>query len=90
MAMRTFDPESTAARFISLGDITRRYRRAKRRFYTHKRLYQICRENCKYGGSWPVRTRDAKIKAHESARLCRGLQQLKQHLEARRAAVQLG
>lgn len=90
MAMQTFDPNSTLTRFISLGEIKRRYRRSKRRFYSDKRLYQICRDNCKYGGSWPMRTRDAKIKAHESARICRGLQQLKQHLEARASAVSLG
>jgi hypothetical protein len=90
MAMRAFDPESTATRFLSYEDIKQRYRRAKRRFYTRKRLYHICRTHCKYGGKWPRMTRDAKAKVYESARECRAYQQLKQHLDAKRAAISLG
>ena len=83
MAMRTFDPESAATRFLSYEDIKSRYKRAKRRFYTRKRLYSICRK-------WPNMTRDAKAKVYESARECRAYQQLKQHLDAKRAAISIG
>lgn len=89
MAMRTYNPNDTAVKFLSLPEISRRYQLAKQRFYTRRNLYQICRSHCKYGGSWPNKTRAAKLKLHESARNCRALQQVKQHLEARRAAVTL-
>ena len=89
MAMRVFDPESTATRFVSYEDIKRRYKQAKRRFYTAKRLYHICRTHCKYGGRWPGMTRDAKIKAYKAAVTCRSLQVLKQHLDKRRKSAAL-
>lgn len=89
MAMRTFEIEDEGTRFISLDEINKRYRRAKRRFYSQRKLYQICRDHCKFGGKWPNMTRSAKIKAHKAAISCRHLQQLKQHLETKRAAVSL-
>lgn len=88
MAMKTkFDIEGSDSRFISLDEIKQRYRRAKRRFYSTRRLYQICRDHCKYGGKWPNMTRSAKIRAHKAAISCRHLQQLKQHLESKAAEM---
>lgn len=86
MAVQRFDIEAEGSRFISLGEIRKRYRAAKRRFYSQRKLYQICRDHCKYGGKWPNMTRSAKIKAHKAAISCRHLQQLKQHLEAKASA----
>jgi len=84
-----FNIEAEGARFISLDEIKSRYRRAKKRFYSNRKLYQICRDHCKYGGKWPNMTRSAKIKAEKAAISCRHLQQLKQHLETKAAAVVL-
>jgi antirestriction protein ArdC len=80
---------SEPTRFVSLPEIVARYKRAKRRFYSKKRLYEICRDHCKYGGTWPRMTRDAKLALRKAAIACRHLQQLKQHLEAKAAAVTL-
>lgn len=90
MSNPKFDIESDATRFISLQEIKTRYKRAKRRFYSTKRLYQVCRDHCKYGGKWPTMTRNAKIRAQKAAIACRHLQQLKQHLEAKTTAIQIG
>lgn len=75
--------------FLSLVEIKLRYKVAKRRFYTKKRLLQICRDHCRYGGKWPTMTRDAKLALHKAAIKTRHLQQLKNHLEAKAAAVVL-
>lgn len=75
--------------FISLVEIKARYKRAKRKFHTHRKLYQICRDHCKYGGRWPNMTRNAKLKMFDSAKRARHLQQLKQHLESKAASVSL-
>ena len=88
MAMKTkFDIDDEGSRFISLSEIQTRYRRAKRRFYSMKRLYKVCQDHCKYGGKWPNLTRSAKIRAQKAAIACRHLQQLKQHLQAKAAAI---
>lgn len=89
MAMRTFDIEDEGSRLITLDEIKLRYKRSKRRFYSMKKLYQICRDHCKYGGKWPNMTRSAKIRAQKAAISCRHLQILKQHLEQKAAAVVL-
>lgn len=92
MAMKVsdrFDIEDEGTRFISLQEISRRYKASKRRFYSMKKLYQICRDHCKYGGKWPTMTRNAKIRAQKAAIACRHLQQLKQHLEAKTTAIKL-
>ncbi len=71
--------------FIGLAEIINSYDEARRRFYSHKTLYQICRGHARTGGAWPNLTRKHRMKMEKAAKEARQWQTLRDNLERMRA-----
>ena len=87
----TLLPEFTGrepTRLITYEEVKRRYVSAKTKFRIAKSMYETCRSWCSKGGTWPMRTREAKLAMHSRARSCRHWQVLYENLrKARKAAM---
>ena len=86
----TLLPEFTATqptRLITYAEVKRRYTKAKTIFRIAKAHYETCRSWCSKGGTWPSRTREAKLAMHKRARSCRHWQVLYEGLRAKRQAA---
>jgi len=71
--------------FIGLAEIISSYDAARRKFYSHKSLYQICRGHARHGGAWPCLTRKHRLKMEKAAKEARQWQTLRDNLERMRA-----
>jgi hypothetical protein len=75
--------ETAPTRLIGYDEVKRRYISAKSKFRIAKADYDTCRSWCHKGGSWPKRTRDAKLRMAARARKCRTWQVLYERLRAK-------
>lgn len=70
--------------FIGLAELINSYEEARRKFYSHRSLYRICRLHAKDGGAWPNLTRKHRLKMEKAAKEARQWQTLRDNLERMR------